>query len=111
MSRVVLDTGRCKRKRKLGPNSKELSRDINDEVHEVAEIPHKRAPWGGDVCRRFWEEAELECANGFVLNLGGERESRVEGVVGKKDSLFTEGAKPHWGSYVREEKCAEWTVG
>lgn len=81
VSRVVLGTIRCKRKRKLGPSSKELSRDINDEVSEVAGVPLMLAPSGADVHPGVWEEADLECARGFGLNLAGERESRMEGEI------------------------------
>lgn len=32
---------------------------------------------------KVWEEAKLECDNGFGLNFGGEREPSMEGAFGE----------------------------
>lgn len=50
---------------------------------------------------KAWEEAELESADGFGLNLDAGRESRVAGHSGKKDAcLLGLGARPQWGGSV-----------
>ena len=63
------------------------------------------APSGADVHgglwhqykEKAWEEAELESADGFGLNLDAGRESKMEGHSGKKDAcLLGLDAKPQW---------------
>lgn len=81
VSRVVLGTRRCKRKRKLRPSSKELSRSINDEGSEVAGLSLLPAPSEADVLSGVWEEAEFQRADGVGLNVAGEWVSRMEGAV------------------------------
>lgn len=54
---------------------------MSDIVVSLVLAPSGAAEHNG-TCHRYkkkvWEEAELKCANGFGLNLGGDRKSRME---------------------------------